>query len=649
MFTNERSTREMTPPVPAQDQVNGPSDTPADTPTPRSSLAERWRLTGPAFAACLTALVAVPVAFVGARVPEFPGGGEGLRSLGIPVVGGILAGLVIWLFAHRRPVAWLAGVAAGGLSAWVVLSLSTALRGTPFPFYGLIGDSGRIVAMATRYSVTPASSDMMIPGLPSEYPPLFPWVVGRAAALLNVDAWRIVGDFEILFTGFAVLAGFLLWQRLLPAWPALVTTAFAFMAFAVPVKAYETLALVVFLPWALLTFGNPPRGRLHWLVSGVVAGLLVLAYYGWLVFGSLALLALGWRTLRAEENRRAFLLYLAKVVVVAFAVSSWYLVPLAHAKLTLGGAMVADLHGNPGMFSRMFPFLEITSPGVAGFLAIAQLIGLLGLIFLRGKTWWATPLLIIVVGAYAYQLITAVYFIFTSHSMLSHYAPTIALAALSVAAPLTVAHVGPRMLSRFSVEIPKVAVSGAVAVSVMFAGYSFCIDWMAGTGGRFSDYTRRAFLEPYPDGTRLETGENQTPWFPVTPIQNAVERVLGTDHDAVVLSADERLFAYLPWYGYIGNDLWVSIAHTLERYAEVERVSRIHHPAELTEQTKRTRFGPIDVFVLKNTTDGWQCVFHRGYGVVPLVVSFQRAQFDERDWEIVQVPEDYVVVIRKAP
>ena len=101
--------------------------------------------------------------------------------------------------------------------------------------------------------------------MPSNYPPLFPWLVGRTSALINVPAWRLLGPAEAITLSFTVVAGYLLWRRLLPGPLALAVTLPVLLCYSLPEKAYEILALAVFVPWAMATFGEPPRGRLHWL------------------------------------------------------------------------------------------------------------------------------------------------------------------------------------------------------------------------------------------------------------------------------------------------------------------------------------------------------------------------------------------------
>lgn len=605
---------------------------------------------GPGLTAIITWLIATPIAFFLPKL-DFQTGPGGVRSLGLPLAGGLTAAGLIYLLSRRTTAGWLAGVSAGGFAAWAVMSLSTAMRGTPFPFLGLLGDAGRLTAMATRYSATAASSDWIIPGLPSEYPPLFPWVVGRTSALIDVPAWRLVGDFEILFTGLAILAGFLLWLRLFSPWLALAVTVLEFMSFPIPSKSYELLALMLFIPWVLLTLMNPPRGRLHWALSGLVLGFVIMTYYGWLVFAFFGMLAIVFGTWRKAADRRELVFYFLKVGAVAFLVASWFIVPLLYAKFTIGGSTVGDLYGSSNYLDLIFPFMQVTTPGVTGVLAMIQLIGLIGMIWLRGKTWWAGPLLALFVGAYVFRAVGAISFLLTQHTLLSQYTPSIYTGVSMIAAAPTLVYAVPRLLKRLSLTAPEGSAGLALAVFVAWCGYTFCIDWAPTPlfGGRYTNYTEAAYREPYPDGRYAQGITNPTPWFPVTPVQQAVEGVLGPNADPVVLSADERLFSYLPWHGYLGNDLGSSLTHTFERLDDIEKLAAVSDSAAFAQRSANLTYGHIDVFVLrKSGPDTWQWTFHRGFNQVDEVVSFSRAQFAPTDWVIVDsLPNDVVVAIRR--
>ena len=119
---------------------------------------------------------------------------------------------------------------------------------------------GGLAAMANRYASTwHSSSDGIVPSVPSNYPPLFPWLVGRTSALIHTPAWRLLGPAEAITLSFAVIAGYLLWRYLAPGPVALALSLPVLLCFSLPEKAYEILALAVFVPWAVATFGDPPR------------------------------------------------------------------------------------------------------------------------------------------------------------------------------------------------------------------------------------------------------------------------------------------------------------------------------------------------------------------------------------------------------
>ena len=239
----------------------------------------------------------------------------------------------------QRP--WLVPVAAAGLAAWTIFMLRVSVRGTPIPFGGLAGDTGRLTAAATRFASSPANADAWIPGLYIEYPPLFPWLIGRTAALLDIPAWRMVADFQIVFVSLAVLVAFLLWQRLVPAWVAFAITVVTLVPIEVPAQVVRDAdARHLWAVWVLATFTRPPKGRWHWLPSGLLAGLMVIMYYGWMIWGGLGIVALAVWMWRTEPDRMAYLRYVAKVVAVALVVASWYVVPYVWSLITKPGAWV---------------------------------------------------------------------------------------------------------------------------------------------------------------------------------------------------------------------------------------------------------------------------------------------------------------------
>ncbi|MCW2898070.1 MAG: hypothetical protein JWO67_335 [Streptosporangiaceae bacterium] len=622
-----------------------------------------WRprpaaLRHPSVVAVLVWLVSAPLSAV---VPSVIGL-DPFRQTGadVPLVlGGFTAAAVAGLALWRRSAA-VTGAAAGLFASWTVLLLRTAWQGTPFPAEGLYGDTGRLAAMATRYTVTSASTDGIVASVPSEYPPLYPWLIGKAAVILDVEAWRLLAPAAIITVSASIVVGFMLWSRLTSPGAALVISALGLVVFGDPTKAYEVLALAIAVPLLLMTVASPARGRLHWLAAGLIGGLLALTYYAYLAFAVLGILALVWLTWRAEPHRRAYAWYLCRIVAVMLVVTSWYVIPYAWAMLR-GGRQVGDMFQSSLISMNPFPFVEITPLGMA------QLVGVVGLLWLRRSVWWAPPLLAIVLGTYGYYLIGLARYVTTTHTGLLYYAIPLISACLLAAAVLTVVHAGPALARHAGTPFPAGTWVALVGIVLISAGYAYWhanmpgVLWAASaTGGGRLDFAAgevsnhkaaHAHNQPFPDGGRprfasAAAGDHDWPWFPVEPVRQAVEGTLGRGARPGTLSYDEQLFAVLPWRGYIGVDRNASYgpARWDDRYAELTRLSKITDPTAFAQASAHTRFGPIDVFALHREKTGlvWRPLR------LPTVLRFQPRQFDPKAFVLVEtLPENTVVAIRR--
>ena len=138
------------------------------------------------------------------------------------------------------------------------------------------------------------------------------------------------------------------------------------LCFSLPVKAFEILALVVFVPWAVATFGEPPRGRLHWLPAGLIGGLSIVLNWAFIIYGALGILALAVLTWRASPDRARYVRHVALTVIVALVVASWYLVPYGGWGLLHGSSQVDDLFQGGGIQDSPLLFLSPTPLGRPG-------------------------------------------------------------------------------------------------------------------------------------------------------------------------------------------------------------------------------------------------------------------------------------------
>ncbi|MGH8922123.1 MAG: arabinofuranosyltransferase, partial [Actinomycetes bacterium] len=400
------------------------------------------REVNPSLAALITWIVCLPVAFAAATVG--PADPFRLRVAMVPVVVLVVVVVVAGLVSRRLPADLASGIGAGLAGGWLAFTLRVALHGTPYPFGGLGSDAGRMAAMANRYASTWHSADGIVPSVPSNYPPLFPWLVGRTSALIHGPAWRLLGPAEAITLSFAVVAGYLLWRYLAPGPVALALSLPVLLCFSLPEKAYEILALAVFIPWAVATFGDPPRGRLHWLPAGLIGGLSILLYWAFIMFGALGVLALAVLTWRASPDRGRYVRHVVLTVIVAVVVASWYLIPYLGWGFLHGSSQVEYQYQGGGIQGSPLLFLSPTPLGVL------ELIGVIGMVWYRGRVWWGKPLLLLTAGIYAYWLLGLASFVLANHHLLLQDTPRLTSLVLASAGVLPIAQAAPAIVRKIS-------------------------------------------------------------------------------------------------------------------------------------------------------------------------------------------------------
>ena len=608
----------------------------------------------PSLAALVTWIICLPVAYVGAKLG--PADPFLLRVAMIPVVV-LIAGVIVAGVASRRLPADLAsGIGAGLFGGWVAFTLRVALHGTPFGFGGLVSDAGRLAGMANTYSHTWHSADGIVPSVPSNYPPLFPWLVGRASALTSVPAWKLLGPAETITLSFAVVAGYILWRKLLPGPLALAVTLPVLLGFSLPEKAYEILALAVLVPWAIATFGDPPRGRLHWLPAGLIGGLTILLYWGFLIYAVPGILVLAVLTWRASPDRARYGRHVALTIVVSFVVASWYLVPYLGWGLLHGSNQVEYQYQGGGIQDSPLLFLAPTPLGVL------ELIGVIGLLWYRGRVWWGKPLLLLIAGTYAYWLLGLAAFIVANHHLLLQDTPRLIAPMLAAAGVLTIAHAAPGIVRRLSIRtVPSGLGTLSLCLLSIFVAITAWQAWMPGAptpvGGLYQPAVSTAkndatlaFTNPLPDGrypAAAPVGIRQ-PWFPADPIKKDVASVLGASATPVTLSASEQLSVFVNWPGYIGVYTTAAGIDTdwPARYAALRKLSGVTDPAAFAAAAAHTAFGPIDVFLLVRTGPAqWSWT----PAVTPDgAVTFTPAQFSPAAFTVfTNLNGGYVLAVRK--
>jgi len=615
----------------------------------------RLRRVNPSLAALIIWVVCLPAAFFAATfgtADPFL-----LRVAMIPVVVLIVGVVVVGVASYWIPADLASGIGAGLFGGWTAYTLRLALHGTPYGFDGLSGDAARMADMANRYASTWHSADGIVPSVPSHYPPLFPWLVGRTSALIHVPAWRLLGPAEAITLSFAVVAGYLLWRLLLPGPLALAVTLPILLCFSLPEKAYEILALAIFVPWALATFGDPPRGRrLHWLPAGVIGGLGIVLNWAFIIYGALGILILAVLTWRASPEPARYVRHVVLTIVVGLIVASWYLVPYGAWGLMHGSKQVDDLFQGGGIQDSPLLFLSPTPLGVL------ELIGVIGLLWWRGRVWWGKPLLLLTGSAYAYWLLGLASFSLTGHTLLLQDTPRMIGPMLAAAGVLTIAQAGPALLRKISIRtVPAGLPALGLCLLVIWTAFTAWQGWMPGAptsaGGLYQpavsttwNETTAAFATALPDGSYSPAtpAKIHNAWFPVDPIKADVSSVLGASAAPVTLSTSEDLYAFVNWPGFIPVSMGAAGTNTdwPARYAALSKLSRVTAPAAFTAASAHTAFGPVDVFILHRAS-ATRWTWQPDDAPYP-TITFTPAQFSPQAFTVfTNLPGNYVVAVRQ--
>lgn len=257
---------------------------------------------------------------------------SGLAALGLHHVLLGLAMLVVVVAVCRfasdstgRAVAALGCAAVTGLTTGLAAGgLVIALRGTTWPLYADLGDTGRVVSWV---------GDILAGGAaPAGYPPGVLWAT---AGWVEVTGMGAAHAYQLLQVAGAALFGpaaYLAWRSLLsPSW-ALVMTLVAAVPLIDLYKPYSHLVLVVLMPvlghLVLAVRSAPTRSwrslALVGASSGLVLGVLFVTYSGWFAWSAPGVLVVTlaffpWRT---GPLRALVLLGSASVVFLAVAARS---------------------------------------------------------------------------------------------------------------------------------------------------------------------------------------------------------------------------------------------------------------------------------------------------------------------------------------
>lgn len=503
--------------------------------------------------------------------------------------------------------------------------------------FGPIGatlDQGYRTAYVTKFNHTWHLVDYAYKDLPSFYPPLYFWVLGRLSAVLGIAAWHMIKVGMLAVAFIVPTAGWLLWRPMTGPRRAAVVVVATSLLFQDWYTPHLWLATAVFVPWwCWYVLGAERARRLtpSELVAAVALGTVVaLTYWYVLLIGIIQLailLALRWFIRRRggtpePRSLRDVGIILGGVVVV----TAVYWIPLAVSFVTTSGAQT--------MQNRYFVADEVSLPmpffegGVEGFVL---LFGLVALALTANRRALSRQLLGLIGAAYLLYLIGYIGFL-ADTPLDTLRAHGIIEFPLAVGAALGAIELARLLATRRLHEL----VDPSMARTVTVVGAVVLVFAVGQHAVRDIPYLKEQRAAEYPR-VLLETFKGGTD---------------GEYADSVVLTDVPDLSTFLPTYTFNTSDAHYSHPAALfnDRADLLKLLSREADARVFELAFTHNRYDTIDYVALRDVGDAllyeyYSDAFPLGVGQEQL--RFSRASFDSPSFT--ETANDGIVVYRVNP
>lgn len=509
----------------------------------------------------------------------------------------LLFGLTLGvLLHHRERIPQLPYAVTLSVGVFLCLGLYGLLKPTRFGLYAFDADAWFCNAAVTKFATSWAYTDFAYQGLPSFYPPLYFYVLGKLAMLTEGPAflvWRnalIVGGFvyPILF--------FWLFRRVLGAAAAAV---FVFLLFLIwndkfLYKPHSFLSYVLFV-WWMLSFFHPHAKRPSSILAGGVVGALVLQlyYYPCFVLTVAVTLVIAHHLLRGKIGDLKQHLPIFYTLAAALLFSAVFWVPLL---VSMSGP------GTESLSNRWFTseHVDFWQP-FRGALSLTTVLTLGGLAYLIIQTDLAARFMKVVIAScfvwYGISYLGVIGFdVHLLHFRINDIVPLLILPYVALG------------LVRLHAKLKETRVANHVdrwvLLAVVLVGAASAQSYFMGQYR--SDLYKTANRERYIADPKLSAFTSST-----------------LDQKIVLSGMDSRrITAQFPVYTFIVHNAFYS--HPASRYSErlqfLGELSEVRDPQSFAQQLKDNQFDKID-FVLLQRAGGEDHADHAGSYYMALGVS----------------------------
>jgi hypothetical protein len=514
------------------------------------------------------------------------------------------------------------------LSLFLTTVICWSFKNTPYPLNGTWEDQAYQIASVTKFACYPGSVDFIYKDLPAFYPPLYFFILGKVAFLLDMEEpWRIV-KYGVMGTAF--LAPFVSQKLWIPLVGRFVATGIAFMTLTSIdlYKPYEWISLVMFVPWWLyfvegFTRNEKPKNILWFVTGGIIGAIIFQTYYYWFFAGGISLLlgiifpsTSGYGP--GEKLAVHRLWEKMQMLFLTALFSSPYWLPYIFS-------MIAH---NSWEFlqNRWFQEYQILLPYFAtlenlDIYGILLTIGL-GYLLLTFQTNRISALLLnLVVATFIWFLLNYVLIIADS-PVLATKIRALTNYVLEIGAAIALVRLWKEKIYSRSCPDCKPVIIAFMFILTMFFGQ------------KMADLPKNDMLTK-----ALETD------YPSVVAQ--IPQVTEKYQNKVFLTPANVLFVYLPVYGFIPWNAHYShpAGQFSQRVGFLENLSHTKQPEAFAAQLMNNEFVKIDYILLKNDMVYSYAADNFPDGVEIRYIQFERTQFDSQYFESIQLAEDFLLFV----
>ncbi|MHA1235302.1 MAG: arabinofuranosyltransferase [Promethearchaeota archaeon] len=544
-----------------------------------------------------------------------------LRILLISFVGSIA--LVYWLPLED---ALKFDIAIGLLSIFLSTAVFLIHKNTPYSYNGISGDQGFRTSIITKFANLPGYVDFIYKELPSFYPPLYFYILGKIASLWNIEPYQMI-KYGLL--GVVFLLPFItqkLWELVTSKKNATIIS-FIILAERAWYSPIEVMSLFMFVPWWLYFIAGVGtsqgmKNRIwRFVIGGILGSIIFQTYYYWFFIGGISLIVelVLKRQLFNNEQYNSLLDKLLMLGSTAL-FSSMYWGPYLYSMFVTGGwEPLQNRWFSQYMVTLQLPFMELS---ITGLLFLGGLVYLL-VNFQRDRI--SFHLFSLFIASYAWFALGYVGAV-ANRPFLAVKANHIVWYVLCIAAAISLMHLRKQ---KFFVKFHN---SRLVFLLVMVS----LLTW-------FSQQTVSSNLYLYWE-TTLKTE------YPDDLLSAFHAMTNGDYKNKVILTNDKRLPIYLPVYKFISWNAHLSHPAGLfhKRIDFLERLSTTTDPEIFATALMNNKYSKIDYIMLLQDGNSWRLNysddnFPRGTKGKSILFSnelFQEAFFSskEQDGRILFIP-----------